>query len=155
MKKIRCTLSVILSLLMLCTVFAPVALAAECPHSYSVTNVAPTCVEDGYALYVCSLCGDNYKNYDGAIKALGHSYSDWYVLDEATCLNEGHSQRDCSRCGASQIKTVAVIDHVDENSDGACDVCDSEVKVEEVFSPFDWLIAFFKFLRQWFMDIFA
>lgn len=156
MKNIRKIISVISICLVLFSSFSFVALAdEECNHSYSGTPVAPTCVEAGYTLYVCSLCGDNYKDYKNGLPARGHVYGEWYVIDEATCTEEGHMQRDCSQCASSEYKTVSVIEHVDKNNDGKCDVCSAAMDVEQIFSPFDWLVALFKAMVQWFKDIFA
>lgn len=156
MKKMRMVLSVLLATLMIFTSFAfAVSAEEECNHSYSTTSVAPTCVEDGYVLCVCTLCGHNYKNYSDSPKALGHNFGEWYNFEEPSCTKEGHSQRDCSRCGASEVKTVSILEHTDKDTDGACDFCGTEMDVEQVFSPYDWLVALFNAIVQWFRDIFA
>lgn len=155
MKNIRKSLSLILSVLMLCSVFAFSVSAEECAHSYTATTVAPNCVENGYVLHVCSLCGDSYKENLAGSPALGHAYGEWEVIVEASCDREGISTRNCTRCGAADTKTVAASTHVDSDYSGECDRCGEEMEVEQVFSPFDWLVAFFNFIRQWFMDIFA
>ena len=41
-------------------------------HTYTPTVTAPTCTEQGYTTYTCTLCGDSYvADY---VDALGHSY---------------------------------------------------------------------------------
>ncbi len=40
-------------------------------HSYTATETAPTCVEDGSTVYTCANCGDSYSV---AIPATGHDY---------------------------------------------------------------------------------
>lgn len=155
MKNMRKSLSIVLAVLMLCSAFAFSVSAEECKHSYTPTNVAPNCVEDGYTLYVCGLCGDSYKDYQYGEPALGHVYGAWEVISEASCEKEGFSTRSCTRCGAADTKTVSALVHADADYDGECDHCGAEVEVEQIFSPFDWLVAFFNFIRQWFMDIFA
>ena len=149
-------LSVILSVLMLLSVCAfSVSAEEECMHSYTASYVAPTCVEDGYLLYVCSKCGDYYKDTESASGALGHNFGEWYEIDKAECIYEGHEQRKCSRCGSSEIRTIPVLGHIDANSNGKCDRCDQPMKSESTFAPFDWLIAFFQAVVQFFKDIFA
>ena len=148
-------LSIILSVLMLLSVCAVSVSADECQHSYTGSYVPPTCVEDGYFLYVCGNCGDNYKETENAPAALGHSFGEWYEVDKAECIYEGHERRDCSRCGGSEIKTSPVLGHIDENSNGKCDRCDQSMKSESTFAPFDWLVAFFQAIVQFFKDIFA
>ena len=166
MKNIRKAFSIVLSIVMIFSAFSVVSFAEEeeCIHSYASVHVAPTCIEKGYTFYSCALCGDNYKDYNNGADALGHSYSEWYEVDAATCTAEGHSQRDCSRCGASEVKTVSVLSHVDKNRDGACDKCSFEMEdssssssssPSSKVSPFDWLVALFNAIIQWFKDIFA
>lgn len=155
MKNIRKALGVLLSVLVILSSVAVIAFAAECNHLYTATNVAPTCVEDGYTLYVCQYCSDYYRDYKNGISALGHTYGAWKTLQEESCQDEGYYQRDCSRCGASEVKTVSVIAHLDKNSDGECDFCSIDMNPNNNVSPFDWLIAFFNFIAQWFRDLFA
>ncbi len=152
MKKI---ISLVLCSIMVISFFAFSAAAAEeCSHSYTTTVVSPTCVEDGYTQYMCSLCGDNYKDYDTG-SAMGHNFGAWYSVDTATCTEEGFEQRDCSRCNSYETKTIGVLPHNDKDSDGECDACGLLLDTEVIISPFDWLIALFNFIIQWFTDLFA
>ncbi len=153
MKKI---ISLILCSLMVFSLFSLTVSAAEdCNHLYSATSVAPTCAEDGYTLYVCSYCGDNYRDYKNGLTALGHAYGSWKTLVEASCYEEGYQQRDCSKCGASEVKTISILIHTDIDTDGKCDFCDKDLGVSSGVSPFDWLVALFNFIMQWFSDLFA
>ena len=53
-----------------------------CQHLYSGVITQPTCLEQGYTTYTCSLCGNSYKgNY---VDALGHDFGD--------------NLKKCSRC---------------------------------------------------------
>lgn len=155
MKNLRKVLSVILASIMLVSVFSVISFAEDCNHLYSATNVAPTCVEDGYILYACPLCGDSYKDYRNSVAALGHNYGEWKVLQETSCTDEGYQQRDCTRCGSSEVKTISTVDHVDKTYDGKCDFCGLEIGVSNNTSPFDWLVALFNAIVQFFKDIFA
>lgn len=136
-----------------CFAFAASAADAACEHKYNATAVAPTCAEKGYTLYTCSKCGDFYK--DNYTNALGHSYGEWQTEKDATCSEEGLAQRKCIRCGGFETKTIPVLEHVDANVDGKCDKCGAPVEVKTVFSPFEWLKAFFKAMIEWFRAIFA
>ncbi len=156
MKMFRKNISVLLAVMMLISLFAFSSSAQEeCVHSYTGSYVAPNCVESSYTLYVCSLCGNNYKDYTNSVAALGHNYGAWYDIDEATCEFEGHIKRDCTRCSAAEIKTIAALEHTDANYNGKCDICDIEMEVEFKFSPYDWFVALFKAIAQWFSEIFA
>ncbi|MBR4071438.1 MAG: hypothetical protein IKK26_02670 [Clostridia bacterium] len=54
-------ISIVLSAaIALCPIFAS---NAACTHSYTETEVAPTCTERGYILKTCTLCGDTDKGY--------------------------------------------------------------------------------------------
>ncbi len=155
MKTMKKCISVFLSVLMVLSLCAASASAAECSHKYEATISEPNCIDGGYTLYVCSLCGDHYKDTTIAPPALGHDFGEWYLIDLPDCNYEGHEMRDCSRCGSSETKTIPVLVHTDANSNGKCDNCDTPMEVETTFAPFDWIVAFFKALVQWFKDIFA
>ncbi len=72
-------------------------------HSYKSTVTVPTCTAKGYTTYQCS-CGDSYR--DNYTEALGHSYGDWVTTREATTEEEGQQTRTCSRCGATETRSI-------------------------------------------------
>lgn len=155
MKNIRKALSIILASIIAISSFAFAVSAEECNHLYAATIVAPSCADDGYTLYVCSACGDNYKDYSKGAPAKGHTYGAWFNVNEATCDNEGHDKRECTVCGAADIRTLPIVDHLDANSDGACDFCATKVDTDKKVAPYDWLVALFNAIIQFFRDIFA
>lgn len=77
-------------------------------HSYSETNVEPTCLEKGYTEYKCE-CGDSYKN--NFIDEKGHSFGEWMVVKVATVDEEGLKERVCS-CGEKETEMIAKLDHI-------------------------------------------
>ena len=157
MKAMKKYLSILLSVLMLvgAFAFAVPAAEAECNHVYTYTKIDATCISGAYREYFCSLCKDKYKEDIASEPALGHEYGEWQVLDEAECMYEGHEQRDCTRCEKTDTRTTAALGHADENENGRCDRCNVEMELEETFAPFDWLIALFRAIAQFFKDIFA
>lgn len=63
-------------------------------HVYNGEVTAPTCTEDGFTTYTCTLCGDSYT--DSPVSALGHDYVEAFT--PATCTEPGVSTFTCSRC---------------------------------------------------------
>ena len=64
-------------------------------HSYDAVVTEPTCTEQGYTTYTCTVCGDSYT--DNAVDALGHSYES--VVTDPTCVEGGYTTYTCSVCG--------------------------------------------------------
>jgi hypothetical protein len=78
-------------------------------HDYVKTTVAVTCTGEGYDLYTCSICGENYK--ENVVAALGHSYGEWVVATEATCTEDGLEYRICSACGNREEAVIEAAGH--------------------------------------------
>lgn len=72
-------------------------------HSYNERVIAPSCVSRGYTLHTCE-CGNSYA--DNYKKALGHSWSAWETISEATVMSKGLQQRTCSRCSAKDYRYI-------------------------------------------------
>lgn len=65
-------------------------------HDFVVINtVAPTCTEDGYTEYQCSVCGE--LRQDDVIPAKGHDYVNTII--EPTCYYNGCTEHTCTVCG--------------------------------------------------------
>ncbi len=64
----------------------------------------PTCTKTGEKIYHCKNCEHTKSE---TISALGHNYSDEYMIDKAaTCTEDGSKSRHCSRCEAVTDVTV-------------------------------------------------
>ena len=65
-----------------------------------MTTTEPTCTEQGYTTYTCSVCGESYVDHytDPA-----HKYED--VITEPTCVLGGFTTHTCSVCGESYTDT--------------------------------------------------
>ena len=74
---------------------------SACPeHNYAPEVTPPTCNEQGYTSYVCTLCGNSYiTEY---VDALGHDWGEWYTYKEPTCNKYGEERSDCQRCPSYQ-----------------------------------------------------
>ena len=80
-------------------------------HKYEeVENVgnAPTCTEDGDRLLKCVYCEDVKSE---TVPALGHSWDEGSVTDDATCTEDGEKTFTCEACGETKSETVAAPGH--------------------------------------------
>ncbi len=85
-------------------------------HQYEPSVAAPTCTEQGYTKYECSVCGDTYvANY---VDALGHKDGEVQIEnnEDSTCTEEGSYDEViyCAVCGielSRKTVTVPVLPH--------------------------------------------
>ena len=77
-----------------------------CKYVAKVTTPS-TCTENGIMTYTCS-CG---KSYTETIKATGHDWSDWTIIDTVTCTENGMEYRYCKTCGKKEYKTIYATGH--------------------------------------------
>ena len=90
------------------TTAEPTSEATEAPtehiHVYSEEIVEPGCTERGYTLFVCACGEDSYK--DKFVDALGHDWSAWATVEEATEEKAGMEERKCARCGETENRDM-------------------------------------------------
>ena len=72
------------------------------PKDGTANVVAPTCVDEGYTQYVCSVCGETYKS--DIVAATGiHNYienvDEKYLKSKASCNSKAVYYKNCSVCG--------------------------------------------------------
>ena len=60
-------------------------------------SVEPTCFEPGEKVQKCSVCSAVVVTEK--VNALGHSYNDWSIEEEAGIVNLGYKTRTCVLCG--------------------------------------------------------
>ena len=77
-------------------------------HNPEDYRTEPTCTEDGYACYKCTVCSTEYAKQ--IIPATGHSY-DEEVITKPTCTEEGLKRYTCSICGDSYDKEMPLAVH--------------------------------------------
>lgn len=99
-------------------------------HSYVTgERVEPTCTEDGYQKYVCSVCGDTYTE---VIPATGHTHSDAWSKNA-----DGH-WHECA-CGDAVDFAEHTYGDWFSNGDGtkthACEICGWEETANEEVKP--------------------
>ncbi len=64
-------------------------------HKYASVKTEPTCTQNGFTTYTCSVCGDIYT--DDFVEAAGHSYKETVI--NSTCTGTGYTQYECTVCG--------------------------------------------------------
>lgn len=86
-----------------------VIIPATNQHSYTSTQIGPTCTEDSYRIFTCEVCGGSYEEHDNAEPALGHSWDEetWHDYTPATCTEDGSYKVQCERetCEAFEERT--------------------------------------------------
>lgn len=76
-------------------------------HSYSEVTTLPTCTEDGFITYTCSVCGDSYESINGC--APGHTYDTLTVNKIPTYTESGEYLKTCSVCGTQDIISLGCL----------------------------------------------
>lgn len=74
---------------------------------------APTCTEEGYTLYTCTVCKEATKK-EAVTSASGHDYSTAVVAQAPTCVSIGwEAYHACSRCGEKgpDYKEIPKLEH--------------------------------------------
>ncbi len=94
-----------------------------CEHTIEKgETVAPTCTENGFTTYTCTLCGGTWE--EDFEQALGHTLGDAEPAFTApTCTEIGYYTYICGRCEtAYDDNYVAILGHT-LGADGNCTVC--------------------------------
>lgn len=73
-------------------------------HRYKTQTVYPNCTEGGYLEYVCSVCGDSYR--EDFTDPKGHTFGEWIFAKDPTATEDGEMYRECSACGFREEKSV-------------------------------------------------
>lgn len=84
----------------------PTTTEATEPHDHAFDAkvvVEPTCTEPGYTVFAC-VCGEQHTG--NQVDALGHNWSEWETVIDATEETEGKLERSCKTCGEKEEKTI-------------------------------------------------
>ena len=95
-------------------------------HDYVETVVAPTCVDEGYTVLKCSVCGAETGDKTNIVPATGeHTASDEPKVVAPTCAEEGYSINVCAVCGEEFGEKFDIVPATGEHVyvDGYCEVC--------------------------------
>lgn len=66
-------------------------------HTFSIETIEPTCLDEGYDIRTCDVCG--YSEKTNYVDALGHEYED--IVYEPTYDAGGYTKHTCKVCGYS------------------------------------------------------
>ena len=75
-------------------------------HDYKELVTAPTCTEQGFTTYICSVC--EHSHVDNYVSALGHTYGDWVIIKEPTESESGEKRKTCE-CGDFISEEIPVL----------------------------------------------
>jgi len=77
-------------------------------HSFKDEIVAPTCTEAGYTVHTCASCGQKVTDSDSG--PLGHNWTNWEVVENATIEKEGIKIRTCHTCKETESATIPKVE---------------------------------------------
>lgn len=80
-----------------------IASSTKHTHTYKSVVSKPDCITPGYTTYTCD-CGHSYQ--DDYVKSLGHKWSKWTTVKEATTSAEGQRVRSCSVCKRTDYLSI-------------------------------------------------
>lgn len=116
------------------------------PHEYGAGVVTPpTCTEEGYTTYTCTICEESYRG--DIVEATGHDWEDDFTVDqEAACTENGSQSIHCKNCDETKdSELIPAAGHspstewkTDANGHWhECTVCGD--KTDETAHKFEWV----------------
>ena len=73
-------------------------------HEFEVTeDVESTCIEPGYTIYTCTLCGDEYSELKDLKE---HTWGEWDITD-TVCIYPGEKTRECTYCHTEEFEEIS------------------------------------------------
>lgn len=87
-----------------------------CPHAYTTVVMQPSCTEQGYTTYTCSLCGGSYIG--DVTEALGHDWDNGTITLPPTATEDGIFIYSCTRCGETETESIPATGEADKPCDG-------------------------------------
>lgn len=117
-------------------------------------STEPSCTENGRIKGICTLCAEEI---DETTPAFGHSFMKGSSQD-ATCTKDGYKDLLCSICGATDSEKIPATGHSDANTDGFCDVCNTDVSEKQPVvekTIFEKIADFFQSIIDWIKGLFS
>lgn len=83
-------------------------------HEFEVVNeVNPTCKEEGYKIYRCTVCGYTYKGDYADV--LSHQYNEYEIIETPTEIKTGIARGKCSLCAEETEMLLPKLSEVNYN----------------------------------------
>ncbi|MBQ5782750.1 MAG: hypothetical protein IIV99_05125 [Oscillospiraceae bacterium] len=79
---------------------------------YPDGTVEATCTTDAQTMWKCMWCGDSCMKTEAGT-ATGHSFSDYEIVDEASCMENATEMAYCDVCGETDTREIpdSTVDH--------------------------------------------
>lgn len=87
---------------------APQIIPAGTQHQFVETVILPSCIQQGYTVYSCSLC--MHEEIADYTDPLGHNFGYWVVTKEPTSDAEGEEERVCAVCSEKEKRITAKLE---------------------------------------------
>lgn len=97
-------------------------------HNYVKTIHVPTCTENGYDEYICSICGNSY--YENYTDPIWHTFGEWVVDVEPECEEDGVKYHICELCGTREYDSIPALGHEFERKPISRATCTEQGEVE-------------------------
>ena len=93
-------------------------------------HVPAGCEVAEHYFHTCTACGKTkIEKVLGGAPYTGHDMV--LVSSPASCLDEAVNVYKCNNCGKEDKIATTPVDHVDEDADGVCDICEAQIVLEE------------------------
>ncbi|MGN0487302.1 MAG: hypothetical protein ACI4GB_08735 [Acutalibacteraceae bacterium] len=94
----------------------------------TLVEVQPNCLDAGYREEMCRVCEYTRvitDDEDSSLKALGHSFTVWHDVFDATCCNGTIQQSNCDHCGKIKTRELpgTMLPHTFEVKPGQAETC--------------------------------
>lgn len=78
-------------------------------HKYEQKIIPATCIEEGYTLNSCIMCGSSYRS--NPTKKIPHAFTNWERIKEPNCTEKGIEEQSCLRCKTKNTRFIEPTGH--------------------------------------------
>ncbi|MBR0303071.1 MAG: hypothetical protein IJQ80_04415 [Clostridia bacterium] len=80
-------------------------------HDYKAEVTEPTCTEEGFTTYTCTVCGDSYVDDTSSVEPLGHEWDDGVITKQPTADERGVRTYTCLVCGETKTEEIGKLSY--------------------------------------------